>query len=830
MCVHKPNKTATSLLDSLSLDDPEDNCDYHDLANTIDNHQSDLSALHLNIRGVNSKIGELTHLIDNSFKSQPPDILMLCETWLKSNSPHPNVPGYQLERHDRKRRKGGGTGILISSKCRYKRRYDLEELDCPSLESCFIELYNHKKNTIFGSIYRPPNTPPDEFIEIFNKLLTKIHNNDPKSDIVIGLDHNMDLLKHKTHRSTRVFVENLYDIGLTPLITKPTRIAHNSATLIDNILVSHRLLDNTDQGIICDNISDHLPCYVLLHDICPTKKEDQFITTRDLREPNLITLKRILSEGVLLPDPNQDMNQQFNQLHDTLSKYIDNFIPIVTRKLNPKRIRREKWVCAGLLRSIKKCKQLYRKHINNKMNMKLLEKYKHYNQILQKTKRYAKKSYYLEQCKQHSSNSKKLWQTINHVICKTNNKTEIIEKLKINNITEYRDVIAEELAKYFSTVGKVFADKIGPSAKSEHDYLKSIPISTKSIFFNPVTTTEINRILVKMIPKTSSGIDEINNKLLKELKDYLLVPLEQIFNQSLEQGIFPDRMKTAKVVPLHKGQSKDVASNYRPISLLLTISKILEKVVYKRVYEFLTDTGQLFVSQYGFRKKHACDHAVGELISAIAKGFEEGKQTAGVFLDLSKAFDTLNHSSVLLKLDRYGLRGPCLKWFESYLSNRSMLVSCRSSDSSDIHTSELHKVEYGAPQGSCLGPLLFLIYCNDLQIHLLYLNCIQFTDDTTLYITHANLNYISFALDHDLRILQDWFKANKLTLNVGKSVCILFDRKPDTGKELRIQINDEAIPQVEFTKFLGMWVDQTLSWREHASRLILKLTRNIHLL
>ena len=831
MCLHKPTRTDTSLLDSLSLDDPDDSCDYHDLANAIDNHQSDLTAVHLNIRGLNSKLGELSHLIDNSFKCQPPEIVMLCETWLKSNSPRPNVPGYQLERHDRIRRRGGGTGILISSKCRYNRRHDLELLDCTSLESCFVELKSNYKNMIFGSIYRPPNTPPDEFIELFTELIAKIHNDDPKSGIVIGLDHNMDLLKHKTHRPTRMFVEKLYDIGLMPIITKPTCIAHNSATLIDNILVSNRLLDNIGQGIICDNTSDHLPCYILLHDIRPTKKEDQFITTRDLRESNLAALKRCLSEGVLLPNPSQDVNHQFNQLHDNLTKYVDNFIPMVTRKLNPKSIRREKWVCAGLLKSIKKSKQLYRKYINNKTNKKLFEKYKHYNHTLQKTKHYAKKSYYLEQCRQHRSNSKKLWQTINHVIRKTNNKTEVIEKLKINNVMEYRgDVIAEELAKYFSTVGKVFADRIGPSSRSELDYLKNIPVSMRSIFLKPVTTSEIDKILTNMIPKTSSGIDEINNKLLKELKDYLLVPLELIFNRSLEQGIFPDRMKTAKVVPLHKGQRKDIANNYRPISLLLTISKILEKLVYKRVYEFLSSTGQLFVSQYGFRKKHACDHAVGELISAIAKGFEEGKQTAGVFLDLSKAFDTLNHSSVLLKLDRYGLRGPCLKWFESYLSNRSMLVSCKSDDSINNHTSESHQVEFGAPQGSCLGPLLFLIYCNDLQIHLLYLNCIQFADDTTLYITHANLNYISFALDHDLRILQDWFKANKLTLNVGKSVCILFSKKTDTGKELRIQINGEAIPQVEFTKFLGMWVDRSLSWKEHASRLTLKLTRNIHLL
>ena len=336
MCVRKPINTDISLMNSLNLDEPEDNCDYHDLNNVIDNQRSDLTALHINIRGLNSKLGELAHLIDRSFKCQPPDILMLCETWLKSNSPRPNIPGYQLERHDRKYKRGGGTGILISTSCRYKRRHDLEEMDCPSLESCFIEQYNQKKNILFGSIYRPPNTSPDEFIDVFTRLLSKIGNKDPKLEIVIGLDHNMDLLKHKTHRPTRAFVEKLYEIGLTPIITKPTRIAHDSATLIDNILVSQKLSNNTDQGIICDNTSDHLPCYTLLHDIRPSKKEDQYITTRDLREQNLIALKRKLSEGVLLPNPDHDVNQQFNQLHDTLMNLINNFIPLVNQETKSK--------------------------------------------------------------------------------------------------------------------------------------------------------------------------------------------------------------------------------------------------------------------------------------------------------------------------------------------------------------------------------------------------------------------------------------------------------------------------------------------------------------
>ena len=425
---------------------------------------------------------------------------------------------------------------------------------------------------------------------------------------------------------------------------------------------------------------------------------------------------------------------------------------------------------------------------------------------------------------------KKLWQTINYVIRKTNNKTETIDKLRINNITEHRgEVIAEELAKYFANVGKTYADRINPPKRSETDYLNQIPMNLSTIYLTPVSSTEIEKILKALQPKTSYGTDCISNKLLKEIGAFVVEPLQLIFNKSLELGVFPDRMKIAKVIPLFKSKSRELASNYRPISLLLTLSKILEKIMYTRVYNFLDQTNQLYISQYGFRKRHACEHAVGELVSQIVKGLEEGKQTAAVFLDLSKAFDTLSHNSVLLKLERYGLKGKCADWFRSYLSGRKLLVSCKTGNSSGEIESKVHSVEYGAPQGSCLGPLIFLIYCNDLQIHLLCLSCIQFADDTTLYVSHYKLSYLKFALNHDLDVLQDWFRANKLTLNVSKSVCILFSRSPSPSR-LDLEINGEPIPQTDCTKFLGLWIDHRLNWNEHINRLIIKLSRNVNLL
>ena len=250
--------------------------------------------------------------------------------------------------------------------------------------------------------------------------------------------------------------------------------------------------------------------------------------------------------------------------------------------------------------------------------------------------------------------------------------------------------------------------------------------------------------------------------------------MSQLFNESLTQGIFPSIFKIAEVVPLRKNDPKDQVTNYRPISLLLTISKILEKLVYSRIYGFLTKSNQLYQSQYGFRAKHSCDHAVGELLSDIVKNLELHKPTICLYLDLSKAFDTLLHQVILKKLERYGICGTCLTWMKSYLHDRKMLVKCRT-ENRDVVKSNSHVVNYGTLQGSCLGPLLFLLFCNDLQLHIIHLRVIQFADDTTLYISHTKVTYLEYCINEDLHRIEDWFKANKLTLNATKTVSMIFN-------------------------------------------------------
>ena len=529
----------------------------------------------------------------------------------------------------------------------------------------------------------------------------------------------MDLLKENIHAPTHQLLETVYEQGLVPMITKPTRITPFSATLIDNILVDQQLQSSADSGILLEHLSDHLPCYCILRNINPQRAEELEITSRDTRQKNLNALKRKLQDATALETrQTESAENQFNEFHRKLDELLDQFIPVKTRKITKRKKRIEPWLTAGLEISIRRCKSLYKKHIKDRTNEQKYLKYLRYNQQLKRTKRLAKRKYYMDTCESNKNNTKQLWRTINQVIRKCNNKTEVIEKLKIDSLDEYNgEKIANELARYFSSVGKNYAKQMKKPKSTLGEYVNKIPRHPSSIFMTPITSTEIRKLIQTLPSKNSSGTDNISNKILKEIGEYLVNPLAQIFNKSLETGEFPSKMKLAKVVPLFKSKMRDEPTNYHPISLLLTLSKLLEKTVYSRVYLFLNETNQLYSSQYGFRKQHACEHAVGELIGKITKGIQQDKATAGIFLE-SKAFDSLEHEAIFIKLERYGLRGNCLQWFKSYLSNRKLLVLCRTSSSTQTNNSNMYDVEYGTAQGSCLGPLIFLVFCNDLHRHL----------------------------------------------------------------------------------------------------------------
>ena len=320
----------------------------------------------------------------------------------------------------------------------------------------------------------------------------------------------------------------------------------------------------------------------------------------------------------------------------------------------------------------------------------------------------------------------------------------------------------------------------------------------------------------------STGPTSIPLKLLSLIPDLIITPLAYIINLSLTTGEYPELLKVVKVIPIHKGGSTQDVNNYRPIFQLSVFDKIIEKIVHKDLYFFLEAHNILFDKQFGFRKNNSTTHALIQITELIKKSIDKGKYGCGIFIDLRKAFDTVNHEILLTKLEHYGIRGNMLDWFRSYLSKRKQYIAI------NCQSSELLDITCGVPQGSVLGPLLFLIYINDLPNVSKVLNFYLFADDTNIYYESKTLKDIEKTINEELNKLFIWLNVNQLSLNIDKTNYIIFNPYNKPMKDhITIKINNKAIDQKEYIKYLGVLMDTTLSWKFHISNISKKISRSI---
>ena len=391
--------------------------------------------------------------------------------------------------------------------------------------------------------------------------------------------------------------------------------------------------------------------------------------------------------------------------------------------------------------------------------------------ILQKTIRSAKSLYYHNLFERYKSDIRKTWAAINELISKKIKKDSFPKHFidKDKTIENEKD-IANCLNNFFTNVGPTLSEAITPPRNKRYtDYLhKNIAFSFE---FSIIEPNRLLNIMNKLRPKSSFGHDNISTILLKTLASEIHIILTLIINQSLSTGIFPDELKIAKIKPIFKKDNPHRTDNYRPISLLPAISKVFEKVVYRQVYDCLTTNNLLYKSQYGFRTLHSTELAALELTDKIYSQLDQRKIPLAIFLDLSKAFDTIDHSILLNKLRHYGIQGIPLQWFKSYLTNRLQYVQIND------QISDLSQITTGVPQGSILGPLLFLIYMNDIHKVTENFNFILYADDTSLIeplctfnaLVDNDINQLSNSINDELREVTDWLALNRLSLNVDKT-------------------------------------------------------------
>ena len=503
----------------------KDKCDYIELDHCTNLNQNNynLITMQLNIRSILAHQQELSQLLRNlERKGSHVDIILLSETFLtKKTEKMVNIPGYKLIGKHCPTRKGGGICILLNENIPYKRRHDLDIFEEGILESVFLGIrVKNGRKIIVGSMYKPPNAESKQLIDGFETLVTKLRSNQKKDtpELIIGIDHNLDLLKGQIHLLTRHFIDRIDKLNLLPTITRPSRITSHSATLIDNIYISQGLHQDFESLLLLMDISNHLPLITMMRQTRLADKSPLKYESRCLTEDKLNQVRNSLFQKDWVGLLNGTTNANLDRFSQIISDELEKVAPKCIINISAKRKYIEPWMTKGLEKASNKKLKLYKVILKPDHTEEDIMKYKVHRNIYNALKRSAKITYYQEKCKSYKQNTKKLWGLINETIKKTKHRGSIIPFITINGIKLHKaKEIANSFGEFYSTLGADFAGKILSSTTPIDNYISRIPNQLSSLAFNGTTVPEIEHIINQLPNKSSHGHDDISNTMLKSL-------------------------------------------------------------------------------------------------------------------------------------------------------------------------------------------------------------------------------------------------------------------------------------------------------------------------
>ena len=757
---------------------------YNDVANN-----SDLFVImHVNCRSIVNKDEDLELLLHSM--NCKPQICMLTETWLSSNMPVPQFADFSSY-HAFREGRGGGTSIYV--------QYNLESsiIPCKSVTSFeyvgVIVKINKSTKMLALSVYRPPDNDVNVFLDELEDLFGSLSVTYPDIDkIAVGGDFNINLLENAKH--VELFMDLLTSHSMFPSIFKPTRPSSNA--LLDNIFLSWPSL--ADSFVLTYDISDHFPIVTRLHNndvLIESVKDNRYMRVHS--ETNIASFYTELSfcdwSGVYNTD---DVNVACDNFHAAVSSAYNSAFPLQLchHDGNTNKKRKKPWMTVGLLLSAKTRSQLYRGYLKGKISK---EYYNRYHNLLVSLIRRAKREYYNDFFQKNLHNVRAVWSHIR----------SLKDDSKINPLCANVD----DLNNFYADLGP----KTVMHTCDNNEYKHFVEHNVNSFVLRDTDYNEIISVCKALRSKSSSGFDSISTKLLQAVIDILAYPLAYICNLSFVHGIYPDLFKIAKVIPIFKGGDKSNLANYRPVSVLPSVSKILERLMYNRMLQFIEKYLLITEWQFGFRPHRSTQDAISHFVEYVTGNLDGKDDVCALFIDVAKAFDSLDHDVLLYKLSAYGFRGNSYAWLNSYLHKRMQYVEVQG------HKSALRLLKTGVPQGSILGPLLFLLYINDLVNVSQDTRFILFADDTTCLVAPDKFQNVCNLVSH-------WFTLNKLCLNVNKTKYMLFSMRNVTPPAVTIMgVNIECVDSV---KFLGCVVDNAISWHAHISHVCNKMSHGIALL
>ena len=805
-----PTCELPSITDSfLETEDLRDNENYENMKDHEDSYsglytifkKKGLHFIHLNVRSILPKMQEIRILANNTNAA----VMCFTETWIDDSvtNNETDVPGYTIVRKDRNRN-GGGICMYIREDLAFSpmtldQSEGIEEIMC-------IELFLPKTRPIIvATCYRPPHQT--DFIENFERCLMQFRMD---CELYVLGDFNISYLD-TTMSLRNQYCNLLNQYNLNQIITNPTRVTNVTSSLIDHILCS-KMEIIAQSGVINVGLSDHSliyctrkrsKCIVNEHKNCTirmTKKYEKSIFMSKLLNANWD--KCFFAENV---------NKAWCHFRDIFTNILDQVAP--TKKIRIKQ-RTEEWINQEIIEAIRTRDSLKNKYIRTKDDTDY-QRFCTQRNFVQKLCKKTKSQYFNEQVDLHKSDSKKLWNQFKKLGYSQNVKKDSKTVLSIQGTNCYDDTaIANHFNEFFTTIASQLVEKL-PASKGLYTVDKE-PVkqfyairktSNDELSLRHVSEDFVYKELCNLNTSKSTGLDGIPARFLKDAAPIIKIHITFLINYSISEATVPDDLKLAKVKPLFKKNSRLKAENYRPVSILSIVSKIMEKAVYKQLEKFLLSNNLLYELQSGFRSAYSTDTCLIHLTDHIKSNTAKGLFTGMILLDLQKAFDTVDHEILLGKLDLIGVK--TISWFRSYLSNRKQLVTCNGV------ISAIQQITCGVPQGSLLGPLLFLVYSNDIQC-CIESNCkvLLYADDTAILYSHRDPRVIGQKLSEMLNSCQEWLVDNKLSLHLGKTESILFGQKrklSNVEDQFIVKLENQTIQKQNSVKYLGITLDKDLA-------------------
>jgi hypothetical protein len=739
------------------------------------------------------------------------DVLCVTEHWLKNYEVKYHLDNHKIvSSFSRQSAIRGGSLIILHNNLQYKERKDVVTRSIErTIELSCVEL----SKIIIICVYRPPGGNYPDFESTMEEVL-RITCRKNKNVVICG-DFNINILDSKLSQLSCRFLNLFKSFNLFPLFVQPTRTTTTSATCLDNIFCNCNVFE---KSIINCLKSDHSGQLVSMeHDHVPVSRK---IKCRPITKKGLYKFRNNVCRGiealrVPILEPNLMYNDMFEVVQSEFSKIFKK--KTIERKID--RFKFSDWATKGIYTSRRKLYDLYALK-NTSSDPSFVEYVRKFSKTFKNVCAVAKSMHIANKIKLAKNKIKTTWDIVNRETCKTQNNINSFSLIVNDRIVNSDDKVASVFEDFFTRAPLEVTCNLNSCPNAAIALLVSSVEKCNEIFnFRHVNSQDIIKMFKEINIKKTEDLWGISTSVIKAIIYEIAPHMAFIFNKCVDDGAFPDLMKCSKLIPLFKSGDKSNPSNFRPISILPALSKIFEKIIYSQLVYFFTINNLFHENQFGFSKgKNTTDAGIA-LLKHIMGTWENKQDALGVFCDLSKAFDCVDHQTLLKKMGHYGVSRESVSLLQSYLSNRNQKVTVNSATSTGV------PIIMGVPQGSILGPLLFLVYINDLPYYANHLcETVLFADDTSLIFKINRGHNCSDDVNSALSKVAHWFEVNNLSLNSNKTKCIKFCLPNVRQIDLNISLDNSLVQLVNSTKFLGITLDSRLQWDPHIEALTSRLS------